>query len=224
MRNINKFSLTQKQKQGAKMQTEKKHTHVTVIVEKNFKIPFSLMNEIANRSVQKVGKSLDDTDVIFHFDQFPVKDSMKPEEMPEEEWISANISAYLEYVKSTFQKGKIEQFKNLSYNELGELIKRQENKLSNEKLFEIITALKERENVPHTHFITILTKNSPEILIKMILNLNKESGESIIDAIEHKRANGFAIICYENYNDYPVSDYFRGSTIIQREEKKEEKE
>lgn len=206
------------------MQTEKKHTHVTVIVEKNFKIPFSLLNEIANKSVQKVGKSLDDTDVIFHFDQFPVKDSMKPEGMPEEEWVSANISAYLEYVKATFQKGKMEQFKNLSYNELGELIKRQEKKMSNEKLFEVITALKERENVPHTHFITILTKNSPDILMKTILELNKESGESIIDTIETRRANGFAIICYENYNNYPADDYFRGTTIISREENKEEKE
>lgn len=204
--------------------TAKKHTHVTVMVEKNFKVPFSLLNEIAESSVKKVGKSLDDTDVIFHFDQFPVKDSMKPEEMPEEEWISTNISAYLDYVKATFQKGKMEQFKNLSYNELGELIKRQNKKMSNEKLFEIITALKERENVPHTHFITILTKNSPEILINMILNLNKESGESITNVIETQRANGFAIICYENYNNYPASDYFRGSTVIQREEKKEEEE
>lgn len=206
------------------MQTGKKHTHVTVIVEKNFKIPFSLMNEIANRSVKKVGKSLDDTDVIFHFDQFPVKDSMKPEGMSEEEWLSTNISAYLDYVKATFQKGKMEQFQNLSYNELGELIKRQEKKMSNEKLFEIITALKERENVPHTHFITILTKNSPETLVKMILELNKGSEESIIETIENRRANGFAIICYENHNDYPDSDYFRGTTIVCREEEKEEEE
>lgn len=206
------------------MQTAKKHTRVTVMVEKNARLPFSLLNEIAKKSVQKVGKSLDDTDVIIHFDQFPVKDSMKPEEMPEEEWISSNISAYLDYVKSVFRKGKLETFKDLSYNELGELVKKSQKNMSNEKLFEVITALKERTNVPHTHYITILTKNSPETLVKMITVMNKNNEKSIMNTIENCSANGFAVICFENYNDYPAEDYIAGLTQIIDATKKEDDE
>ena len=170
----------------------------------------STMNRLRFLSLQKAGGNTDDNDVVFHIHNFPVRDSMKPKDMPEILWVMENIMGMRQIVRSCFMYGVDKDLQKMGIQKLTEKIKETTGK-SNDEAFEVATEMMEFKHRPSTHVMWIANSKSPSFVQSYVRMSNKHV-QKVIDEFQGsgKIPN---LICLEECPENYEHDIWFGNTI-----------
>lgn len=149
------------------------------------------MNLLRFLSLRKAGGNTDDNDVMFHFHDFPVRDSMKPKSMPDMIWEMQNIMGMRQLVRSCFMYGVDKYLQKIGIQKLTEKIKETTGK-SNEDAFNAAIEMMEFKHRPSTHVLWIADSKSPSFIQSYVRKANQHV-QKTIDELQDK--GGTPILC-----------------------------